>query len=144
MCADHCFGGTMEQICTCAYTKAVYISTTGILRHAHIFHLTTRQPCQKFKDLVLFFKMDSGEKRTQKECLSLTKINLKDNFWSLAQQNFSLDSKGLKTSGMRVFLNMFTIRELFTSFIVVENWSSGRGLKWNKILSFIVRKDVLF
>lgn len=63
----------MEQIRTCTYTKAVCISTTDILRHAHVFHLTTRQPYQKFKDLVLFFKMDSGEKRTQKSLSLLDK-----------------------------------------------------------------------
>lgn len=49
-----------------------------------------------------------------------------------------------KTSGMRVFLNMLTILELFISFIVVENWSSGRGMKWIKSFLLLLRKMYFF
>lgn len=88
--------------------------------------------------------MDSGgEKDVKRICLSFAKVNQKGYLWSSAQQNFSLEMKWWKTSWMKLFLNVFTILELLISFILVENCSSGKGIKWNKIISFIAKRDLL-
>lgn len=94
--------------------------------------------------MVVVFKLNSrGKKRYTWSLVLFYKVNLKDILWSWAQQNFSLDIRVWKMSGMWIFFNLFTVLELLISFIVVENWSFGRGIKWNKILSFIAGGGLL-